>query len=217
MRVKEGSSDYRYFTEPDLVPLVMSPEWVAGLGARLPEMPAERRARYLSQGLAPSTAGVLSGLDPGLRAVYDDAVLSGASPQAAANWLTGEVVAWLRRSEADGPLIGLDGPNLAELIEMVDDGAVSSSAAKELLAGIMSGEGGPREIAERRDLLQVSDVGQLDGVIDSVLAENPDAVGEFRSGEEKVVGFLVGQIMKATGGKADPRLVNQLLREKMTG
>ncbi len=217
MRVKEGSSDYRYFTEPDLVPLVMSPEWVSGLGARLPEMPAERRARYLSQGLAPSTAGVLSGLDPGLRAVYDDAVLSGASPQAAANWLTGEVVAWLRRSEVDAPLTGLDGPNLAELIQMVDDGAVSSSAAKELLAGMMSGEGGPREIAERRDLLQVSDVGQLEGVIDSVLADNPGAVGEFRSGEEKVVGFLVGQVMKATGGKADPRLVNRLLREKMTG
>ena len=81
----------------------------------------------------------------------------------------------------------------------------------------MSGEGGPRGVAERRDLLQVSDAGALDGVVDSVLAENPRAVGEFRSGEEKVVGFLVGQVMKATGGKADPRLVNQLLREKMTG
>ncbi|HET9201693.1 MAG TPA: Asp-tRNA(Asn)/Glu-tRNA(Gln) amidotransferase subunit GatB [Acidimicrobiia bacterium] len=217
MRVKEGSSDYRYFTEPDLVPLVMSPEWVAGVGARLPELPAERRARYVSQGLAPSTAWVLSGLDPSLRVVYDDAVLSGASPQTAANWVTGEVVAWLRRSGADAAGTALDGESLAELIQMVEDGSVSSSAAKELLDGVMSGEGGPRGVAERRDLLQVSDAGALNGVIDSVLAENPRAVGEFRSGEEKVVGFLVGQVMKATGGKADPRLVNQLLREKMTG
>ena len=100
MRVKEGSSDYRYFTEPDLVPLVMSPEWVAGIAARLPELPAARRARYADQGLSPATAWVLSSLDPSLRAIYDDAVLSGALPQAAANWITGEVVAWLRRSEA---------------------------------------------------------------------------------------------------------------------
>ena len=125
--------------------------------------------------------------------------------------------AWLRRSGADAAGTALDGESLAELIQMVEDGSVSSSAAKELLDGVMSGEGGPRGVAERRDLLQVSDAGALNGVIDSVLAENPRAVGEFRSGEEKVVGFLVGQVMKATGGKADPRLVNQLLREKMTG
>jgi aspartyl-tRNA(Asn)/glutamyl-tRNA(Gln) amidotransferase subunit B len=216
MRVKEGSSDYRYFTEPDLVPLVMSPEWVAGVAAGLPEMPAERRARYSDQGLSQAMAGVMSGLDPTLRAIYDEAVHSGAPPQAAANWLGGEVVAWLRRSETDASEVSLDGQSLAELIQMVDEGSVSSSAAKEILDGVMSGEGGPREVAEQRDLLQVSDVGALEEVVASVLAENPGAVDEFRNGEEKVVGFLVGQVMKATQGKADPRLVNQLLRDKMS-
>jgi aspartyl-tRNA(Asn)/glutamyl-tRNA(Gln) amidotransferase subunit B len=217
MRVKEGSSDYRYFTEPDLVPLVMSPEWVAGIAERLPEMPADRRARYAGQGLAPATAGVLSGLDPTLRAIYDDAVLSGASPQAAANWVTGEVVAWLRRNDSDAPGVSLDGQSLADLVEMVEDGSVSTSAAKEILDGVLSGEGRPREIAEQRDLLQVSDAASLEAMVESVLADNPGAVDEFRSGEEKVLGFLVGQVMKTSQGKADPRLVNQLLREKMTG
>jgi aspartyl-tRNA(Asn)/glutamyl-tRNA(Gln) amidotransferase subunit B len=217
MRVKEGSSDYRYFTEPDLVPLVMSPEWVAGVTARLPEMPAERRSRYAGQGLSPATAGILSGLDSSLRAIYDEALLSGAPPPAAANWLTGEVVAWLRRTEADTSGLRLDGGALAELIQMIDEGSVSSSAAKEILDGVMSGEGGPREVAEERDLLQVSDAGALEEVVASVLNANPGAVDEFLNGEEKVVGYLVGQVMKATQGKADPRLVNQLLRDKMSG
>jgi aspartyl-tRNA(Asn)/glutamyl-tRNA(Gln) amidotransferase subunit B len=217
MRVKEGSSDYRYFTEPDLVPLVMSPEWVAGVEARQPEMPADRRARYIGQGLTPATAGILSGLNPTLRTIYDEAVLSGASPRAAANWLTGEVVAWLRRSGVEAADTRLNGQSLTDLIQMIDDGLVSSSAAKEILDGVMTGEGRPKEVAERRDLLQVSDVGTLEEVVASVLADNPGAVDEFRSGEDKVVGFLVGQVMKATQGKADPRLVNQLLRDKMAG
>jgi aspartyl-tRNA(Asn)/glutamyl-tRNA(Gln) amidotransferase subunit B len=217
MRVKEGSSDYRYFTEPDLVPLVMSPEWVSGIAKRLPEMPADRRARYTGQGLVAATAGVLSGLDPSLRAVYDDAVLSGAPPQAAANWVTGEVVAWLRRNDADAPDVSLDGQSLADLIGMVEDGSVSTSAAKEILDGVLSGEGPPRDIAEQRDLLQVSDAASLDAMVESVLADNPGAVDEFQSGEEKVLGYLVGQVMKASQGKADPRLVNRLLRDKMSG
>jgi aspartyl-tRNA(Asn)/glutamyl-tRNA(Gln) amidotransferase subunit B len=217
MRVKEGSSDYRYFTEPDLVPLVMSPEWVAGVRERLPELPADRRARYLSQGLGTATAGVLSGMDQGLRGIYEEAVLSGAEPGAAANWVTGEVVGWLRRAGVDSEAADLDGPGLAELIEMVEEGSVSSSAAKEVLDGVLSGEGRPREVADRRDLLQVSDTGVLDVAVDEVIAANPRAVEEFQGGEEKVVGFLVGQVMKATQGKADPRLVNQILRERMSG
>ena len=217
MRVKEGSSDYRYFTEPDLAPMVMTPEWVAGIRERLPELPADRRARYAAQGLAAETAGVLSALDAGLRRLYDDAVLSGAPPRSAANWITGEVLAWLRKAGVDAREARLDGPGLAELIEMVDDGSVSSSAAKDVLAGVLSGEGRPREVAERRDLLQVRDAGVLDTAVADVLAANPGAVEGFRGGEEKVVGFLVGQVMKATDGRADPRMVNQLLRERMSG
>ncbi len=217
MRVKEGSSDYRYFTEPDLVPMVMTPEWVAGIEERLPELPGSRRARYAAQGVAEGTAGVLSALDADLRRLYDEAVLSGAPARSAAKWITGEVVAWLRKSEIEARDAALDGPGLAELIEMVDDGSVSSSAAKDVLDGVLSGEGRPREVADTRDLLQVSDSGTLEAAVAEVLAANPRAIDEFRAGEEKVVGFLVGQVMKATEGRADPRLVNQLIRERMSG
>jgi aspartyl-tRNA(Asn)/glutamyl-tRNA(Gln) amidotransferase subunit B len=217
MRVKEGSSDYRYFTEPDLVPMSMSPEWVASVGERLPELPASRRSRYVSQGLEVGPAGALSNLDPDLRAVYEQAVLSGAPARAAARWLTGEVVGWLRKSEVGAVPPGLNGQDLAALISMVDDGSLSSSAAKEVLDGVLSGEGSPRDVAERRDLVQVSDTGALEVAVDEVLAGNPKAAEEFRSGEEKVLGFLVGQVMKATQGKADPRVVNRILRDRLSG
>jgi aspartyl-tRNA(Asn)/glutamyl-tRNA(Gln) amidotransferase subunit B len=217
LRVKEGSSDYRYFTEPDLVPMVMSPEWVAQVGDRLPELPAERRARYQSHGLEPAAAGALSNLDGTLRVIYDEAVELGAPPRAAANWLTGEVVGWLRKSETAPEQLRLGAPDLAELVSMVDEGAVSSSAAKDVLDGVLSGEGSPREVAERRDLIQVSDIGALEAAVEQVLAANPKAVEELRAGEDKVLGFLVGQVMKATQGKADPHAVNQMIRDRVSG
>jgi aspartyl-tRNA(Asn)/glutamyl-tRNA(Gln) amidotransferase subunit B len=217
MRTKEGSSDYRYFTEPDLVPMVPGPEWVGEVEGRIPELPAARRGRYRSQGLDPATAGVLSGLDSGLRSIYDETVGSGAPARSAANWLTGEVVSWLRKGDVDPRGITLDGQGLAELISMIDDGLLSTSAAKEVLDGVLSGEGSPRQVAESRDLLQMSDAGALDIVVDEVVAANPQAVTGYQAGEEKVVGFLVGQVMKATQGRADPKLVNELLREKLAG
>lgn len=217
MRTKEGSSDYRYFTEPDLVPMVMGREWVGRVRESLPELPSQRRERYRGQGLDEASAGVLSNVDITLRGIYDEAVLSGAPTKAAANWLTGEVIGWLRKAEGDSGAINLDGAALAELIAMVDEGAVSSSAAKEVLDGVLSGEGRPRVVAEDRDLLQMSDTGALEAAVDEVLAANPQAVEGYRGGEQKVVGFLVGQVMKATQGKADPGVVNAMLRERLSG
>ncbi len=217
MRTKEGSSDYRYFTEPDLTPMVSAPEWVSEIAGRLPELPSARRARYQEQGLDPALAGVLSGLEPELRAAYDGAVLSGAPPRQAANWLTGEVVAWLRRHGLEARQATLDGPSLAEIIALIDEGVVSNSAGKEVLDGVMSGAGSPRQVAEDRDLLQISDSGALVAIVDQVVAANPQAVDGYRAGEDKVVGFLVGQVMKATQGKADPRAVNTLLLERLSG
>jgi aspartyl-tRNA(Asn)/glutamyl-tRNA(Gln) amidotransferase subunit B len=217
MRVKEGSSDYRYFTEPDLVPMAMSPEWVAQIRDRLPELPADRRARYLSQGLDSGTAVALSNLDGVLRTIYDEAVLTGAPARAVANWLTGEVVGWLRKSDSAAGEIVLGGADLAELVAMVEEGAVSTSAAKDVLDGVLSGEGPPRDVAERRDLLQLSDADALEAAVEDVLATHPKARDDLLAGEEKALGFLVGQVMKATQGKADPRAVNQILRDRTTG
>ncbi|HEU4320168.1 MAG TPA: Asp-tRNA(Asn)/Glu-tRNA(Gln) amidotransferase subunit GatB [Acidimicrobiia bacterium] len=215
MRTKEGSSDYRYFTEPDLVPMVMDDTWIARVRDGLPELPAARRSRYVSDGLDPHLAGVLSDMSGSLRSIYDDAVAAGAPSRQTANWVTGEVNAWVRRTESD--MVPITGAQLAELVAMVEDGTVSSSAAKEVLEGVLSGEGGPRAVAEARDLTQISDTSELVAAVESVLAENPDAIESFRSGETKVVGFLVGQVMRATQGKADPKLVNDLLRNKLSG
>ena len=217
MRTKEGSSDYRYFTEPDLVPMHMDRSWVESIRSGLPELPAARRSRYVEAGLEVGQAGVMSDAPLALRELFDSAIEAGAPARSAANWLTGEVTAWLRRTETDPDALPLSGPQLAELVVMVDDRTVSSSAAKEVLEGVLTGAGGPRDVAESRDLIQISDTSALEAAVDETLAANPDAVANFQAGETKVVGFLVGQVMRATQGKADPKLVNELLTAKLQG
>ncbi len=217
MRTKEGSSDYRYFVEPDLVPMVIDEEWVSEVRASLPELPAVRRDRYRAQGLSAATAGVLSASALVLRELHTGAVEAGANPRASANWVTGEVTAWLRRQDHDPDALPVDGAALAELIGLVEEGRLSSSAAKEVLEGVLSGEGSPAAIAEARNLIQISDTGALESAVTEILEANPQAVDSFHNGEEKVLGFLVGQVMKATQGRADPRLVDQLLRARLDG
>lgn len=215
MRTKEGSSDYRYFTEPDLVPMAMSSQWVDDVRATLPELPAERRARYVESGLEADLAAVLSDTPTKVRSVFDEAHTRGAQAKPAALWLTGEVTAWLRRTDTDADALALSGNSLAELVTIVSEGVVSSSAAKEVLEGVLEGEGSPREVAEARDLVQISDTSTLESAVSHVLQDNPDAVDSYRAGEQKVVGYLVGQVMQHTQGKADPKLVNEMLRKAL--
>jgi aspartyl-tRNA(Asn)/glutamyl-tRNA(Gln) amidotransferase subunit B len=212
-RSKEESSDYRYFPEPDLVPLQTNPEVVERIRVGLPELPALRRARYVTMGIESTAAATLVAGD--LASLFDATVAAGGDPRAAVNWLTGEVAAHLNRTGIAPADISLDGASLAELIGMVGGGDLSATAAKEVLIGMLAGEGSPRQIATARDLLQVSDESALGPEVDSVLATHPDEVGRIRGGEERLVGFLVGQVMKTTGGKADPRLVDRLIRERV--
>lgn len=216
MRIKEGSSDYRYFTEPDLAPMVMSASWVDEVRVGLPELPAERKARYSNEGLDSDLAGVLSSSPVEVRDIFEAATAAGADHRRAANWLVGEVTAWLRRTETDPAKLPLGGEQLAELVEIVDEGVVSSSAAKVVLEGVLQGEGSPREVAKARDLVQISDMSAIEEIVAGVLADNPEAVDSYAAGEEKVVGFLVGQVMTASRGKADPKLVSELLRKKLS-
>jgi aspartyl-tRNA(Asn)/glutamyl-tRNA(Gln) amidotransferase subunit B len=213
MRTKEGSSDYRYFTEPDLTPIVIDQAWRDDIAARLPELPAERRTRYRQAGVDSQVSQVLADATHGLRSLYDETVAGGAEPRVAANWVTGEVTGWMRREDVDEPPIS--GPQLAALIGMVNENLVSASAAKDVLDGVLRGEGEPAEVAEARDLLQLTDNSAVEAAVDEVLAANPDAIERYRSGEHKVVGFLVGQVMRATQGKADPKAANELLINKL--
>ena len=212
MRSKEESEDYRYFQEPDLVPMVVDDEWRARVEASVPELPAARRRRYQKAGLEPRVADFI-GDDPGLARMFDESLAAGGDAGTLANWLTGEVVAYLRREETELLETGLTALHLVELLAMVDRAELSTSAAREVLHGVLGGEGDPAAVAEARDLRQISDHAVVEEAVAAVLAENAEAVDRMRGGDMKPVGFLVGQVMKATGGKADPRLVSELVRK----
>ncbi len=214
-RSKEESSDYRYFSEPDLVPLSVGGEEVESLRAGLPELPAETRARFAATGVEAVAARVL--VATGLGPLQDDAVAAGAPPAEAAKWLTGEVTAHLNREGIQAGDVVLGGPDLAELIAMVASGDLSATAAKQVLDGVLAGEGSPRPVAETRDLIQIRDEGALAAAVAAVVEEHPDEMARIAAGDAKLVGFLVGRVMQATGGKADPRRVSELIQEQAAG
>ena len=213
MRSKEESEDYRYFQDPDLLPLEVTPEWKSAVKDGLPELPSATRARFRSLGADPATASIL-GDNSALAELFESSVEAGASARSVGNWLTGEVIATARRADMAVEDTPLEANHLVELSAMVDDNKLSSSAAKEVLIAAMDGEGSPMGIARERDLLQVSDVGAIEAAVDSVLSENPDAVDKIRSGDMRPIGFLMGQVMRVMGGKADPKVVQSLLRDK---
>ena len=212
-RSKEESSDYRYFPEPDLVPIEVDEAWRERLRAGIPELPAALRARLQGLGLDADTARVVAAVE-GLAGLLDDTVAAGGDARVAANWLTGEVTALLRRSGAGIADTPLTGAHLAELHAMVAGRELSATAAKEVLAGVLAGEGTVRGVAEARDLLQISDEDALVAAVDAAIAGHPDEFTRLREGEQRLTGFFVGRVMQATGGKADPRRVAELVRER---
>ncbi len=213
MRSKEESEDYRYFQEPDLLPLQIDDAWRQRVQASLPELPAQQRARYAGLGVDPKTAVVLGG-SPELGVLFDGAVDAGADLRMVGNWLTVDVVAHLRRESVELDATALNASHLAELSAMVAGGDLSATAAKDVLDRVIAGEGSPSEVAKAQDLIQISDVAAIETAVEGVLAENGEALERMREGDMKPLGFLVGQVMRATGGKADPRLVSDLLRRK---
>ena len=215
-RTKEESEDYRYFQDPDLLPLYIDAAWRERVAARRPELPAAKRERYADLGADRRTAELL--VDAGdLAVLFEDAVADGADARNVGIWLTGEVVRYLRSENVDVAETGLTAASLVELAAMVDDGDLSATAAKDVLAAVLADEGEPREVAEARDLLQISDASTIESEVSAVLDEHPEALEKIKSGDSKPVGFLVGQVMRATGGKADPRMVQELIRRKASG
>jgi aspartyl-tRNA(Asn)/glutamyl-tRNA(Gln) amidotransferase subunit B len=210
MRSKEFATDYRYFPEPDLVPIEATGSWVEGLRAELPELPAERRARLAeATGLPAKEVGWLA-RDPEVLA-YFEAVAAGRDPKVAAAWVMGELQRDLREFDqtmASNPV----GPErLGQLLDLLAAGTVSATAAKDVLAEMFSSEAPPATIVERKGLAQISDTGELEAVVERVVAANPDLADKFRGGKRGVLGALVGQVMRETRGRANPKLVSDLL------
>jgi aspartyl-tRNA(Asn)/glutamyl-tRNA(Gln) amidotransferase subunit B len=210
MRSKEYAMDYRYFPEPDLVPIAASPEWVEGLRVQLPELPAARRARLAeATGLPPREVGWLA-RDPEVLA-YFEAAANGRDPRVVAGWVMGELQRGLHEHELTLAGNPVSPERLGELVDLVQDGTLSATAGKDVLAELFTTEASPRTIVERKGLAQISDTGALEEIIAKVVAANPDLVEKFRSGKSGVLGALVGQVMRETRGRANPKLVNELL------
>ncbi|HEX3128939.1 MAG TPA: Asp-tRNA(Asn)/Glu-tRNA(Gln) amidotransferase subunit GatB [Thermoanaerobaculia bacterium] len=207
LRSKEEAHDYRYFPEPDLPVLVLTPERIEAARAALPELPWEKRSRLVSQyGLPPADAGILASSRE--LADYFEAAAKGGNPKTIANWVLGEVLR-----------VGLENAippeRLSALVSLIDAGRISNSAAKEVFAAIRQTGEEPAAAVERLGLGQVSDAGQIERWIEEVLAANPAQAEQVRSGKDAVLGFLVGQVMKRSGGRADPKLVQTLLRQAL--
>jgi aspartyl-tRNA(Asn)/glutamyl-tRNA(Gln) amidotransferase subunit B len=216
MRSKEEAFDYRYFPEPDIPPLEPDETWIEEIGATIPELPRARRSRYAeSFGLKPEVARVLVA-DSAATALFEETVALGAEPAASANWITQDL-AGLRHEADPGGEATVGARHVADLVALVADGTISTAGAKRALEEAFETGDAIGDIVERRGLRQVSDVGELGAVVDRVLEENADAAAKFRAGNEGVIGFLVGQVMKASGGSANPKLAQELLRERLTG
>ena len=213
LRVKESVTDYRYFPDPDLVAVTSPAERIEQVRARLPELPATTRQRLLVAGVPRVQAIALVGTDA--LAVYDAAVAQGAEPAAAANWLVGDVAGQLAAEDLELSESGFTGAHLAELLALIDEGTLSTKLAKQVLTGVLAARGarGPSEVAEAEGLQQVSDEAELRAIVERVVADNAGTVADIRGGNTKAIGALVGQVMQATRGQADPRKTNELLRE----
>jgi aspartyl-tRNA(Asn)/glutamyl-tRNA(Gln) amidotransferase subunit B len=215
-RTKEGSSDYRYFPEPDLPPLVIDGAALARHRAALPELPAARKARYAAMGLGDYDVQELTA-DPATGPWFERLAAAHGDAKTAANWVLGEVRGTLKETGADVAAFPLAPERLAALLDLVRDGAVSTTAARKVYAALLVSDASPRAIAEAEGLLQVRDDDALARWVDEVLAENPAEAARFLGGERKLQGVLVGLVMKKSQGRADPKKVNQLLGAKSSG
>jgi aspartyl-tRNA(Asn)/glutamyl-tRNA(Gln) amidotransferase subunit B len=214
-RSKEGSHDYRYFPEPDLPPLVLTPEWISEQRDALPELPAARRVRWVgAYKLSAAEAEVLSATVE-LAAYFESAATASGDGKAAANWIMGEVLAALNESGAALADFPITPARLAALIALVKGGQLSSTAAKTVFATMRADAAAPDAIAQRDGLLQVGDDAALKQWIDEVWAEHPTEAARFAAGEQKLQGVLVGFVMKKSKGRADPKKLNQLLATRI--
>ncbi|NJO80468.1 MAG: Asp-tRNA(Asn)/Glu-tRNA(Gln) amidotransferase subunit GatB [Cyanobacteria bacterium RM1_2_2] len=217
MRVKEGSSDYRYFPEPDLGPIEVTTAQLETWKGELPELPAAKRHRYETElGLSAYDARILTD-DRAIAEYFESTVAAGASAKLAANWIMGDISAYLNKEALSITELALKPDSLAEMIKLIEANTISNKIGKDILPELLTNGGSAKALVEKKGLVQVSDPKVIEEAIDKVIAANPSELEKYRSGKKNLLGFFVGQVMKATGGKADPKLTNQLLQKKLEG
>jgi len=215
MRSKEHAHDYRYFPDPDLLPLKLDADWVAKLKAGLPELPDPKRARFTREfGLSDYDAGVLVAEKE--TADYYELAAKGRDPKLSANWIISELFGQLNKAGKTIAESPVSAAQLGELVGLIQDNTISGRIAKEVFEEMFATGKPPAAIVEEKGLRQVTDTGAIDAAIDDILARNADKVAEFKSGKDKLFGFFVGQVMKATGGKVNPAMLNERLKAKLS-
>ncbi|SER64596.1 aspartyl/glutamyl-tRNA(Asn/Gln) amidotransferase subunit B [Gracilibacillus ureilyticus] len=215
MRVKEGSDDYRYFPEPDLVPLYIDDAWKERIRAEIPELPDARLARYVKELDLPAyDAGVLTSTKE-MSDFFEATIASGADAKQASNWLMGEVSAYMNKQQVEINDLKMTPEGLAKMIKLIADGTISSKMAKKVFAELVENGGDPEKIVKEKGLVQISDEGQLREIISGILDANEQSIIDFKNGKDKALGFLVGQTMKATKGQANPPMVNKIILEEI--
>ena len=215
MRSKEQAHDYRYFPDPDLMPLEIQQEWVEKLKGLLPELPLQKKERYITQyGLPEYDAEVLT-FSMDMADFFENCVKEFPEPKVVSNWVMGELMGFLNAERVDITETKVTPLNLAKLLHLIDKGTISGKIGKTVFEEMFKSGEGPEAIVEEKGLLQISDTKELEKIVDEVIKTNPGPVEDLKSGKKKAMGFLVGQVMKQTKGKANPQIVNEILRNRL--
>ncbi|WP_409252716.1 Asp-tRNA(Asn)/Glu-tRNA(Gln) amidotransferase subunit GatB [Bacillus sp. SCS-153A] len=215
MRVKEGSDDYRYFPEPDLVLLHIDEDWKERVRAEIPELPDARKKRYVEDMGLPAYDAMVLTLTKEMSDYFEATVAAGADIKQASNWLMGEVSAYMNAEQKELEDLPMTPEGLAGMIKLIQDGTLSSKMAKKVFKELVENGGDPAQIVKEKGLVQISDEGELLKIVTATLDDNPQSIEDFKNGKDRALGFLVGQIMKKTKGQANPPMVNKLLVEEM--
>jgi aspartyl-tRNA(Asn)/glutamyl-tRNA(Gln) amidotransferase subunit B len=217
MRSKEEAHDYRYFPDPDLVPILISNEWIEDVRRTIPELQLEKQDRFVAQyGIPVYDASVLT-TTRALADFYEEAVKLCGKPKIAGNWVMGDLLRYLNEQKRDIQSSPVSPAHIAEMINLIEDGTISGKIAKEVFEEMYKSAKRPADIVKEKGLTQITDEGAVVKAVEEAMAKNPAQLAEYRAGKEKLFAFFVGQVMKITRGKANPQLVNDLLKKMLSG
>ncbi|WP_079525850.1 Asp-tRNA(Asn)/Glu-tRNA(Gln) amidotransferase subunit GatB [Halobacillus hunanensis] len=215
MRVKEGSDDYRYFPEPDLVRLHIDEAWKERIREQIPELPDARKQRYIEELQLPAYDAMVLTNNKEMSDFFEDTIANGGDIKQSSNWLMGEVSAYMNKQQKEFGDLALTPQSLAKLTKLIEDGTISSKIAKKVFSELVEKGGDPEKIVKDKGLVQISDEGQLKEIITAILDNNQQSIEDYKNGKDKALGFLVGQVMKETKGQANPPMVNKIILEEM--